>query len=416
MKTNFSRLKKIIIENQKPLFVIAIVWPVFHVLLFPFIYHRYDVPEFGRWVEYLETNTLRQIYSTDCVCNYPFFGLLSSMGVMYLFNKSILLFKFFLAVFEVLSIIFFRKILVINKIQDNFLYAAIFGLALSTWVGGAFWGQIDSVALLVLLSVILILERLRRGQKVTYLKTALLGVLFLIFFSLKQLSLFNLIPFLVILLVYYRSILKSKIFSHIGLFLLVFLGISFFIDSWLSLPEGVVSHLEKVYLEGSDHISEISGNGFNIWVLIGFDHHADSSIPFYSKLSPLTVGLGFFFIGSLVFTIQFFISTFLLKKEVFTCALIYLVLINLLFNLVLTGTHERYLYYLYPFLIILMALDEYLRKKLLVLTCFGAVVYGLFVLSVLVKYPLGHFFIGYFHLFLFTYLIYLSFFRGKQIQ
>ena len=58
---------------------------------------------------------------------------------------------------------------------------------------------------------------------------------------------------------------------------------------------------------------------------------------------------------------------------------------NLLFNIVLTGTHERYLYHCYPFLLMAFALlgRKVVGKAEILISVVGAIVYGEFVRSVL---------------------------------
>jgi phosphatidylserine synthase len=86
---------------------------------------------------------------------------------------------------------------------------------------------------------------------------------------------------------------------------------------------------------------------------------------------------------------------------------------NLGFNVLLSGTHERYLYHGFPFLI-LAAFFFWQRQTVFswrsVLFCLGAaILYGLFVYSVLSPSVIRHEVVGAVQLLLVTYLFILSF-------
>src|SRR5262249_37342711 len=92
--------------------------------------------------------------------------------------------------------------------------------------------------------------------------------------------------------------------------------------------------------------------------------------------------------------------------------LLYLAQSNLGFNVLLSGTHERYLYHCFPFLI-LAAFFFWERQTVFsgrsVLLCLGAaILYGLFVYSVLSPPVIPHEFVGAIHLVLLICLFFLS--------
>ena len=97
-------------------------------------------------------------------------------------------------------------------------------------------------------------------------------------------------------------------------------------------------------------------------------------------------------------------------------ALLYLSLINLSFNLTLTGTHERYLYHFYPFIFVaLLVLNKYLGSHSysnLLILFFGSLTYGLFLFAFLNRWiRITSLFIfkemSIFYLFFLGYLIYI---------
>jgi hypothetical protein len=186
----------------------------------------------------------------------------------------------------------------------------------------------------------------------------------------------------------------------------------FLFDLWLNVPsEFYFSHLERVFLTGSDHMNKISGNGFNIWILLDRDMWSSSEIPFFYNFTPKGIGLKLFILVLLLLTYFLLINNKnnwkgSFNKNLLISFLFYLAMINLSFNIFLSGTHERYLFHFYPY--ILIALLTLQKKDSIVFCIIASGVYGFFVLSVLLPtgYDVGHQFTLLIHSILFLHLIY----------
>jgi hypothetical protein len=121
----------------------------------------------------------------------------------------------------------------------------------------------------------------------------------------------------------------------------------------------------------------------------------DSPIAVLRALTPLNVGAVLFMAAaaSLAVAVAWRIgkrhplgSSWLGRESLLTLVG-FLALINLAFNVALTGTHERYLYSFYPLVLLaFLGLREFNRRfslPLVVLLVVGANVYGVFVLGIL---------------------------------
>src|SRR5690606_2558440 len=144
--------------------------------------------------------------------------------------------------------------------------------------------------------------------------------------------------------------------------------------------------------EGSEHVNFISGNGFNVWLLFAHDMNESSTASWFLGLSPKKMGIFLTAITAFWVFFRFWITT---KKvegiSILTHFLIAYSIVFLAVNLFFSGTHERYLYHFYPFLIAGLLLLNASRFTIY-LTLFSAVCYGLFVLGVLNKLHLTHWF------------------------
>lgn len=388
-------------------------------LIVPNIYHGYDVDTFVEWGH--KAMYFKNLYATDCFCNYPAIGLFSSTGLLKLLNYNIQHFLLVLSVFDVVNVFLFYSILKLIKVKRAALWAGIIGLLPSTWVGGSFWGQIDHIGQMILLLLILTTlyffqdnRKATKNQFVIYLAT--MGVLFGIALLTKQLLLFPLMPLSVMVLVFilrqtnFKPIPTIKYIVICTLFTLLPV---FLFDIWLNVPEPYLfSHLEKVFTSGSGHMNKISGNGFNIWILLGRDMWSSSDVPFYKSLTPKITGL---FLFLFVLVIQSVILISKLKQawnstsnlDLVITSIFYLAIVNLSFNLFLSGTHERYLYHFYPFiLMVFLALKNNIGIGLSIL---GAGIYGAFVFTILYPkwYRVGDEFVLLCHGILFLYLMFI---------
>lgn len=370
------------------------IFPVVIRFLFPDLFHHFDVTTFVQWGGYADN--MSDLYLTDCYCNYPYVGMLLSTGVLRLFGDSIFAFLLFLAFIDLINVFIVRKLLILLKIPRANLIAGAIGLLPAVWVGGNLWGQIDNIGqtfiLLLLISFLVYIKS--NGTKIFYLIAS--GVIISLSLLTKQLLVFPLAPIGLALVVFILSRgenLFSKLKSLVVLGASVLLPI-ILIDLYLPIGEQYYfSHFERVILEGSDHMNIISGNGFNIWMLFFNDMYHDSSIPLFAGLSPKLLGMISFVLLFLI-TLYFYI-----KKErkntnwrITMFNLIFFFLItNIGFNLLLTGTHERYLYYFFPYLVIYLFMGYQLKKFNvstfdLTVALFGAAIYGYFVFGILKRY------------------------------
>ncbi|MEZ5002975.1 MAG: hypothetical protein R2730_08050 [Chitinophagales bacterium] len=387
-------------------------------MLYPDFYHHDDVNAFVDWAG--KTEHFRDLYSTNCFCNYPIIGLLSSAGIVKLFDFNVPAFLYFLTMIDLLNVLVIYWILKQLGVGLPGLWAGVIGLLPSTWAGGALWGQIDNVGQLFLLSIIAVIIRFNLSKKVTpkafLLYLAVTGILLSLTFLTKQLLLFSLMPisFLVLATISVHNehklipTIKHIVFCTFFTLLPIFL-----FDWWLNVPPQYhFSHLERVFLTGSDHMNKISGNGFNIWILLDRDMWSSSEIPFLWKLTPKGVGLKLFLLVLILLTA--FLGLHLKKqtkiefhKKWLLAFIFYLAMINLSFNIFLSGTHERYLFHFYPYLlIVLLALKN---KTYTFMAIIASGVYGFFVLSILspTGYDVGHQFTLLIHSILFLSLLYL---------
>ena len=229
----------------------------------------------------------------------------------------------------------------------------------------------------------------------------------------KQLLLFPFAALFVVVcvvLVIRETSLRQKIAEFFVVFF-GFLSAIFLVDSLFQFDSQFISHLHRVlHVYGSErHLHEISANGFNIWMALGPDF-VDATQPFWRNFTPKTVGFVFFTLytfaltGFTVYKILAHKSQFS-KTHIFACLLCFFALFNLAFNLLLTGTHDRYLLYFYPYIILASLLLKH--KTCFYLVFIMAFVYGFFVLVILNRNfeLLFHYITGVPH---FTFFVYLT--------
>ena len=372
------------------IFFIALIGPLLTRILYPGFYHLFDVSTFKSWSAF--TTPWRNVYLTTCYCNYPIVGLLLSTGVIELLGNSITNYLMFSACIDGINVIVIYLILKRLGIEKAILWSGIIGILLSTWVGGFLWGQIDNIGQLILYSSCFCLLKLwQEKDKKNYFIHTLFGLSILAGLLTKQLLIFSLtgigIGYLVWLLktIPLKTSFIRMICAASGFFIPLLL-----IELWVYIPtEYTFFHLEKILATGSDHMEIISGNGFNIWTILYSDQNMSSSIPLIAWLTPMHLGLFSFF------TYFSFITLRLIRTQVFTFGtiILYIGLINLAMNVFFTGTHERYLYHCYPFILMGILSTLTYRKRIespnyfgiLSITLVCATIYGMFVFGVLMK-------------------------------
>jgi len=403
-------------------FILAVFVSLIVRITFPSIYHYFDVHAFLEWSPFF--NPIKDVYLTSCYCNYPILGMMLSTGLIQLLNDSIPNFLVFLSFIDGVNVFLCYLILRKLSVPYPFLWSSLIGLLFSSWVGGALWGQIDNIGQLFILLILYTLTFLLNNRTIQlhrYGSLILLGGLFSACVLTKQLLVFPIFPIYVFLFFYLMSTLTWTRFLFQLFTLIVFslLPVIFF-DLWLNVPsQYVFSHIERIVDTGSEHINFISGNGFNLWMLFFSDQNQSSTNAFLMNFSPKQIGLALFGCFSILVIIYlfFFIEKFKAELRVLVLGLFGVIAFyNLMFNLVLTGTHERYLYHFYPFLIMFLVGIRYERPHFfkhfkfdLLFSIIGATLYGLFVFSILRKYLDTYFFHRFmmvFHLLLMLRLIY----------
>lgn len=402
--------------------VIGGLLPIVLRFLFPDIYHHFDVHTFVEWGKYHDN--LSDLYLTECYCNYPYIGMLLSTGILRLFNDSVFAFLSLLSIIDLLNVYLIYRILKSLIVQRAALFAGILGILPAVWVGGGFWGQIDTFGQTLLLGLIWLIIRHKQLNKHHTLIFACYGLFFSVGLLTKQLLLFPLAPIGV-----YVAFSAFRVTNSVqrGILLLLTSFVAFLlpillVDASISVPDRFLfSHLERVFFEGSDHMNEISGNGFNVWMFFFEDMGASSEQPFL-LLSPKNLGLISFVLLSAWLSykhLQFHIKK-VNRQLILVSLFFFFLLINLGFNLLLTGTHERYLYHFYPFLGIALLyvsrLHLFVVQKIdFVLLLIGGIIYGLFVWGILRQYHhsvyffqslIAHRILACFHLILFARLFY----------
>lgn len=412
-------------------------------ILFPFLcvfcissYGRGDVATFRAWSECL------LVAGTDVYLkckpdgmfapNYPAVGLLLSAGVYGLIEgigsfstaTADQVFRFYLCLYEVLNFVLFSLLAKRLGIPWPWLLGLAISMTPSTWTSTAVWGQIDGAMLSLCLIGLLGLSSplfvsattgeagysLRRVRLDVGLAAG--GAAFGAYMLTKQLAVLSLPGFCLLLGAFTLYLLprhgcvaacRSLVIAMLGavsLFVLV--------DQAFAVPHGVAgSSLWHVWHSGSGHGEKISGNGFNVWVLLGRDGWSSSLVPF------ATIDLGWrelplrpYRLGRLMFLGVVAVMGLVALKGVFgtlrlaTMAdrssgsrlmgllVVFLGLTHLAFNVFVAGTHERYLHGGYPFLLLgtvwLYCVQRSSRRRaLLIATWCSAVVFGLYVLAVL---------------------------------
>lgn len=415
---------KYLTSSSKGLFLGALSVSFIFRIIYPNIYHHFDVSTFVSWGAYL--NPVQDVYMTDCYCNYPIVGMLLSTGILEFFDFKIFRFLIFLCFIDAINVVLIWVLMHLLNIRYALLWSALVGLSLSSWIGGAQWGQIDNIGQLFLFLILILcyffFKAEKQDAKSFNLNILVIGILMSFTFLTKQLLLFSLVPVGVFLLIHILILIHPSVrITYLFSFLFSFFFPVFLLDLWLNVPEMYFfSHLERIFDTGSEHINSIAGNGFNIWLAFFFDQNSSSSRPLFLQLTPKLMGLFLFALGNvwMIFQAhQSFISNKQNHKLLFVNLLGCLAFYNLLFNVVLTGTHERYLYHFYPYLIVFLLFLYFNYKdsvkfiKLdIFIAFFGASLYGLFVFCILMKCLdtlLYHRILMVFHVLLFIRLMYI---------
>ena len=321
-----------------------------------------------------------------------------------------LAFRAFLTLFCSLNFLLLAGLMRQMQLGYAFAWALLVTLLPSTSAAGAIWGQVDDAMLTCCLGIaILVLACWRAHMRRLVTGASLLGVALLLplLVLTKQLTLFSL-PFvgmlaLVTVLAGWRADPRAFPWLFAAGILACLLWFRF-LDTFYPVPaHNFSSSYWYVWHSGaSEHATRISGNGFNIWMFLGRDMWSSSNVPFATiagiRLTPFgsgavlylafMVGLTWSCASRLITIVSAGSKTNL--SEAMALACFYHGLCWLGFNVLLTGTHERYLSTGYPFLVVGLVwftINARAGVVLLAGTVLCAVSYGTFVLSVISDNP-----------------------------
>lgn len=420
------------------LLLAGVALPFVLVALFPNTYHKGDLMAYARWADCLEAFGPRTYlecpaYRPESPLGYPAVGLWLSGGVVQgirllgesAFGRTLdaqttdALVRFYLAIFAALDFLLLAWLARLMRYQRPLL--AAFLLMLLPWmvVGGILWGQLDGMSLAgVLLAFIALWKawhaasRQRTGPAGLWLLLAALTLA--AFILLKQLNTFA-APFFLFLLAlalwaFWRELGGRGVAAALAV-LLVALATLRLLDSRFDLPPDALGSTFWHGWRVSPHGDVISGNGFNLWILLGRDMWSSSREPFTTlrlgawqqDLTPYHTGIVLYAL-LLVFL---FVTAFLALRPLLARGAVarlagdgqaaLLALLGLLlgltqlgFNVLLTGTHERYLFLGYPFLLLStwwFARRGHMAMGLAVWTAAAAILNGVFVLGAMQPLP-----------------------------
>lgn len=379
--------------------IAGLLTPVVIVTLFPKLFHASDLDDFWRWSQFWSTNW-RNIY-IDCErCNYPFLGTMTSGGVMSWmgikdFTQLVPVFRYYLAVIDGLNVLIAWFIMMKLRVKYAPLWAGLIGLLPSSWLGSSAWGQIDGVGqLLIMLMLFLFVwfnSSSETGRSRHFVFIILAGVLMSLAILTKQLIMFSLLSlgFMAVVNVFLYSQGPKEIMLSLVMLALAFVLPIALIDLSLNLKAGYFSHLQYVLATGSQHGDTISSFGFNVWNFLARSPNDSSHIPLNIQglstfIVPFWAGIFLFLLVNvfLLFVyVRFFYRQYKAGLRLFSSTdifllLLHLALVNLSFNLLLTGTHERYLYHFYPFVIMAWSGLDFLSRKLVYVLSAGAIFYA----------------------------------------
>lgn len=396
-------MKKLSPITQWFILLLAILLPFIIIRFFPKFHHSYDLRVFREWSEPWQEDW-HSIYINCETCNYPFIGTFLSGGMMSTFDyknvaRIINRFRYYLAVVDGINVLALWFILTRLHVKNAPLWAGVIGLLPTSWIGSSVWGQIDGMGqflILLFFCLMIVFNAKPRPAWQAFLYFPLAAFLLALMLLTKQLIYFSMGALGLILLV---NIMRLS--RNVQSFLLytvpaavAFLLPILLVDAALQLKPSYVSHLQYILATGSQHGDTISSLGFNIWVFFTTDLLGSSRLPLQfgsislAPISPYSAGLTLFAVLNILLFIIFLrdlhrqnspgISTFNTGQVI--SALFYFSLVNLTFNLTLTGTHERYLYHFYPFILMaclsLLSHSRFIYRKLLISLFAGALFYS----------------------------------------
>lgn len=433
--------------------LIGLAWP-FLIVHGSNSYSAWDIAVFKEWADCWGEG----IYP-NCRPNYPAVGLLLSGGLIH--GLDVLagisgqeelqrVFRVLLAVFDALNFLLLVWMGRLMRLRWPALTALVIAVTPSTWVGGARWGQIDNIGLffclLTAIGVVKSWQHATAGGRlpIPWRSAAwltLAAVSLACYLLTKQLAVFSLPFFFILFMITAKRLLtllpsagRTWLFAAMGVFLLVF----YRLDTLFQVPPGF--HGSGYWFVwsggGSDHANQISRNGFNLWMFLGRDMESSSYTDFLNfqiwkwrdHLSPYKAGLILYGLLILTLTRATLMRVYRIlpysaaefeigaeQGELMAVLWLFHGLCHLGLNVLMTGTHERYLYLGYPGLLLAAVWFHSNGKRFgwrMTAFCFlAAAAYGGFVFSVnaalpQLLFPLRrHEFIASVHLFLLVVLV-----------
>lgn len=447
-------MRTILLERIKPyvqwlVLIAGLLIPAVIIALFPKLFHSSDVDDFWRWSQAWGANW-KNIYIDCDRCNYPFVGTLVSGGVMHWmgiteFKHIVAPFRYYLALIDALNVLAAYGIMTRLKVKYAPLWAGVIGLLPSSWMGTSAWGQIDGVGQLLIMFFIIMLTGFNLNGRVNnaryYMFVILAGILMSLATLTKQLILFSLlsIGFITLLTIFLYSRKPSSVIISFLILAVAFIAPILLIDLPLALKPAYFSHLQYVLATGSQHGDTISSFGFNIWTFIAKDPRGSSHDPISIQLGstplfsvvPYSAGIFLFllvnalllFMYAKYFYRQYMRGARFLNAENISLLILHLALVNLSFNLFLAGTHERYLYHFYPFIIMACLGLGFFKRGLVYTLLAGAAFYGVVLYGYLTRLNLQFgqvpfAILGVFHSLVFLYLIFslVRYFRSSGLK
>lgn len=407
---------------DRSIFILGIIVPFVLILIYPQYYHNFDNTCFLRYVN--DCPNLFHIYNSETGCNYPVVGMLGSTIFLKIFSSSLTAHRLGLALFDAGIVIILYRIFTLLSVKRALFWSGLIGLLPSSWAGTSFWGQVDNIGqffmILLLWYILQYIINQRSENKRHFTFFFVCGVLLSLVFLEKQVTYFS-VSSLGIFIIFTAFLMKNSIkhlLALIGILLAGFV-VPIIVGDLLFAPKPIYfSNIQQILLTGSSHMKKISGNGFNIWMFLNRDMNSSSDIPFYKGLTPRNTGTFLFvlyYITVTVFLIRKALKSKVIDSNIFLIFVVHLAMINLSFNILLSGTHERYLVHFFPFIFIFLIAYKDNYKHILQVGIYGAIFFGVFELFLLVKplYREAHLIIAAFLLLFFAQMNYYLFKQFK---
>lgn len=366
--------------TERAFVALAVLAPIVLTLATLHAGHHGDIEFFHRW--YLAVRASSGFYADGPGINYPIVGVLLVSGPARLVDLVVgrpltlseywLVLKATLVVGEIAAILIGERLArQLAQPEPRLLSLCLYALP-SSWVGGAYFGQIDVWGTVFLLGAALYAARYWEkgasadlGRALAFLVLAVLT---------KQLTFFA-CPALALLLAdgLRRHALHRAEASMLGLAMLALVAP----DVFLTLPSGSHSHLVFVIAHGSSHGDVVVASGASLWALVASGGTPSSALTFLG-ISSRTWGWIAFGAAQLA------VLAGLWRERSPQRFVIAAGLGELSMALLLTGVHERYLAHAIPLLVLGhgLALTPQHRVTTSLALAVG-VVSGLFVLSTL---------------------------------